>query len=110
MVSLATMNTVSETMVPDYVPHSFYRRPFERYPATWEIVSSREAIDLMREMTNQGQPAVGALHRLPRFRQLVNDVDSATPDWSHKFRQMVGHMCRWIMESLGLEMNQMMFP
>ena len=97
-------------MIPDYVPLDFYRQTHGRYPETWEVVSSQEAIHLMREMANQDQPAVGALHRLARFRQLVNVVDSNSPRLSDNFRQMVGHMCRWAMENSGYEIDRPRVP
>ncbi len=71
---------MSEIMIPDYVPHDFCCRTVERYPETWEIVFSREAIYLMRGMANQDQSAAGALHRLPRFRQLVKVVEPTLPN------------------------------
>ena len=93
-------------MCIDYDPGDFYKNAHNRYPEAWRIISSQEARRLLVEMANQGQPVVGALLRMPRFLRLVTDVDSDSPELSHNFRRMSGHMCGRVMEYLGYSVER----
>ena len=66
-----------------------------------EIVSSPKAVLLMREMAAIGHPAVDTLHHIPDLCRLLLYIDNKDADWSDSVRQLIGHMCRQIMEQLG---------
>ncbi len=87
----------------EYTPPGFYNRVFRRYPETAEILSSCNAIGLMRAATDEERIVVDDLHEFDEFQQLVDRVDSNSPGCSKTFRRMIGHMCKQIMEQLGYE-------
>ena len=88
----------------DYEPATFYAPTLKRYPETWSVVSSPKACLLMRDMTKIELPAVDALHHLPSLCQLVMLVDSEdSPKLSANFRNMVGQMCKRVINHLGYE-------
>lgn len=86
----------------EFEPAPQFRPAFERYPETWQIISSPHACLLMREMAHVGQPAVDTLHHLPDLCRLIHYVDTRDSDfWGRAVRKLIGHMCRRVMERLG---------
>ena len=90
----------------EYIPLSFYNRVFQRYPETTEILSSCPAIGLMRAATDEGRIVVDDLHNFREFHLLDDRVSLETPHLRYKFHQLIGHMCRQIMEQLGYEVDR----
>jgi len=88
----------------EFKPVGFDGRTIKYYPETWAIVSSPEAIVLMREMSESEHPAVEAFHYLPTFVRL-NEIVKRESSEEHyaNFHSTVGRMCRCVMEFLGYE-------
>ena len=79
----------------------------ELYPELWAIVSSLEACVLMREAAEQERPAVDALVEMPTFLRLDEVVKRQQErDTYNTFHQVVGKMCKQVMEQLGFEEDE----
>lgn len=81
---------------------NFYRELHERFPETWNLVSSHEVSELLCTLASLGQPPAGALQLLPEFCEIVERVDAlGDARQSQDFRQMVGNMCWQVLEPMG---------
>lgn len=95
----------------NYVPQPFYRELHERFPETWNVVSSPEVSELLCALASLGQPPTGALQLLPEFCEIVERVDAlGDARQSQDFRQMVGNMCWQVLEPMGFRQVRRRVP
>ena len=87
-----------------FVPDPQFYPTYKRYPELWTVITSPAVCFSMRGSASIGVPAVSQFHKISKVANFLAFVDAKDPAWSNRLRQLIGHVCRQVMEQLGYEL------